>query len=67
MMNKEAAMTLNLEETREWFQIRDHVKDAVLHLEVCDRCWRVRDLADLIEVEGSYCCRPGDKNGCLAR
>lgn len=59
-------MTLTINEAREWFQIRDHVKEAVSHLEVCERCWRVRDLADLVPVEGVYCCRPGDPGGCLA-
>ncbi len=56
-------MTLTLKEAQEWFQIRDHVKEAVEHLEVCSRCWRVRDRAQLIRVEGGYCCRPGDKEG----
>jgi len=59
-------MTLTIEEAREWFRIRDRVKQAVFRLEVCGRCWRVRDLAKLIPVRGSYCCRPGDQNGCLA-
>lgn len=60
-------MTLTIKEAREWFQIRDHVKDAVTHLEMCERCWRVRDQEHLVVVDGAYCCRPGDKGGCLAR
>ena len=60
-------MRLTLEETREWFQIRDHVRQALLQLEVCSRCWRVRDLTQLIHIGGYYCCRPDDKDGCLAR
>ena len=60
-------MTLTLQETREWFQIRDHVKEAVRRLEMCSRCGRVREIAHLVHVQGNHCCRPGDKGGCLAR
>ncbi len=60
-------MKLTLDETREWFQIRDHVKDAVQHLEVCDSCLRVRDITDLIHVADGYRCHPGDPKGCLTR
>ncbi len=60
-------MTLTLEETREWYRIRDHVRQVVEHLEVCWRCSRVRELSDLVLVKGMYCCRPGDKKGCLGR
>ena len=60
-------MKLTLNETREWFQMRDNVKDAVLNLEMCDHCLRVRDMADLVEVNSGYRCRPGDVNGCLAK
>ncbi len=60
-------MKLTLDETKEWFQIRDHVKDVILHLEMCSRCWRVRDRENLIGTQSGYCCRPGDKNGCLGR
>lgn len=63
---EEVAMRLTIKEAREWFQIRDHVKEAVAQLEVCERCWRVRDLEHLVLVDGVYCCRPGDAGGCLA-
>ena len=62
---EEGAMGLTLKEAREWFQIRDNVKDAVLHLEVCDSCLRVRDLENLVQIGNTYRCRPGDKDGCL--
>ena len=66
-------MKLTHEEVREWFLIRDHVRRAVQRLEVCNRCWRVRDEAHLIRiaqyrqecVHGLYCCRPDDEDGCL--
>lgn len=66
-------MKLTHEEVQEWFLIRDHVRRAVQRLEVCDRCWRVRDEARLIRIarygqergHGLYCCRPDDEEGCL--
>ncbi len=58
-------MELTVEETREWCKIRDRVKHAVERLEVCSRCSRVRDLADLVMVGPDYFCHPGDKSGCL--
>lgn len=60
------AVRLTQEEVREWFQIRNHVRDAVLQLEVCGRCWRVRDQSRLFRIAGTYCCRPDDDEGCLA-
>lgn len=60
-------MRLTLKEAQEWFEIRDHVKEAVLQLEMCSRCGRVRDLSNLIRMGGDYCCRPGDPEGCLVR
>ena len=60
-------MRLTQSEAREWFQIRDNVKDAVQHLEVCDACMRVRDLDSLIQIGEGWRCRPGDENGCLGR
>ena len=59
-------MRLNREEVQEWFQIRDHVRDAVLRLEVCARCWRVRDRTHLFRIGGTYRCRPDDEERCLA-
>lgn len=57
-------MWLTQEETREWFQMRDHVRQSVMQLEVCDHCSRVRDRAHLIRVAGTYYCRPDDEEGC---
>ncbi len=59
-------MKLTIEEAREWYQIRDRVREAVADLEVCSRCGRVRDKANLVGTSRYYCCRPGDKNGCMA-
>lgn len=58
-------MKLTINETREWYNIRDHVRDVVLRLEVCCRCWRVRDKAELVGAGPVYFCRPGDREGCL--
>ena len=58
-------MSLTHDEAREWFEIRDRVKEAVQQLEACARCWRVRDLSHLVLLDGSYFCRPGHAEGCL--
>ena len=59
-------MLMTREEAREWFQIRDRVRDAVLNLETCTRCWRVRDAARLVQLGDAYYCFPGDTSGCMA-
>ena len=58
-------MKLTHEEAREWILIRNHVRRAVERLEVCNRCWRVRDEAHLIRIAGLHCCSPEDEGGCL--
>ena len=58
-------MKLTHEEAREWILIRDHVRKTVERLEVCNRCWRVRDEAHLIRIAGLHCCSPEDEGGCL--
>ena len=64
MMVREGIMTLTLEEAREWFQIRDHVRDSVQQLEVCATCGRVRERSQLIWIDGNYHCRPDRKGDC---
>ena len=63
----EVAMTLTLQEAREWFQMRKHVREAVMHLEVCHRRWRVRELTHPMRVGRAQCCRPGDTGSCLGK
>ncbi len=57
-------MMLSLEEAREWFEIRDHVREAVEQLEMCVHCGRVRDKSHLIRIRGQYRCRPDLRGDC---
>lgn len=52
--------SLTLDEVREWYALRNHVRQHISSLEVCGRCDRVREVRHLtLDGTTSYKCRGG--------